>query len=409
MIVTNILYPNLNANSEIAYRIGRALRSDHGCDVTIMGYHKTAKKTIPPDPDGMKTVSIRAMTDFQRIFLTTPNRWIRLAKLAVRPRSMRLYFAIRSGNLYGYSDSYLSAIREEIKKESYDCILGFSEPPSVLVALSRMKEIIPFISYRLDPWATNILYSGSENIRNDELRSDSAAAAIIVTDLIRRDCEKYSTPEILKKMIPLEFPNILRQKLSKKAVSFEPGKTHCVYTGVLYKDIRNPSYTVSLFGNLSGDGIVFHIFGLLSSDDLLPNPLPENVIYHGSVDSDTALACMQAADVLVSIGNTIANQMPSKILTYISLGKPILNLVKTPECPTLPYLKKYPAALNITETNTPLPEDVERAREFIQSSRGLSIPFEEIEKMYETCTPAYVGQRVYDIISKVVEEANGRK
>ncbi len=405
LILTNTLYPNLNANSEIAYRIGCALRDFHGCDITVLGYHKTAEAIPESDPYSLRTVSMKSATEFQRIFLSTPNRFARLAKLLLHPQSMRLYLDVRSARPYSYSRSYLNAVKAQLKRKHYDCIIGVSEPPSILVALSQLKSKVPFISYRLDPWATNILYADDKGIREEEIRSDDAAAAVIVTDLIRRDCAAYSPRRILDKMVAIEFPGIIRQKKAGKSVSFEPGKIHCVYAGVLYKDIRNPAYTLELFKALGGDGVVLHLYGALSSDDVLPAVLPENVVYHGVVDSETAAACMQAADVLVSIGNTISNQMPSKILTYLSMGKPILNLVKIRDCPTLPYLEKYPLGLSLFETPEPLADDVEKARAFILGHSGDSIPFEEIERMYETCTPGYVSDRVYQVICKAVEEA----
>ena len=50
-------------------------------------------------------------------------------------------------------------------------------------------------------------------------------------------------------------------------------------------------------------------------------------------------------------GNKVDNQVPSKIFDYISLGKPIINVYTSEKDPALEYLKQYPLALNISETN----------------------------------------------------------
>ena len=147
----------------------------------------------------------------------------------------------------------------------------------------------------------------------------------------------------------------------------------------------------------------------MGQQNCIPDVLPANIIFHGEVDSETALKCMLSADVLVNIGNTVLNMMPSKLLTYISTGKPILNIIKDPACPTVPYMEKYPLALNILETKRPTEEDVSRARNFILHSKGKQIPFAEIEQRYYDCTPEYVGGKLYEIICGAIEKKKKKK
>ena len=65
----------------------------------------------------------------------------------------------------------------------------------------------------------------------------------------------------------------------------------------------------------------------------------------GLLPPDEAAALENRADVLVSLGNTYDNQMPSKLFGYFATGKPVLHLAVSENDPTLPYLARYPLAL----------------------------------------------------------------
>ena len=93
-------------------------------------------------------------------------------------------------------------------------------------------------------------------------------------------------------------------------------------------------------------------------------------------------------DVLINIGNSVLNQMPSKIFEYINCGKPIINIYKSPECPTLKYLTKYPLALNIPEENikTDLAQKAEEVKTFIKANKTNRVSAEEIQRTFKANT-----------------------
>ena len=51
----------------------------------------------------------------------------------------------------------------------------------------------------------------------------------------------------------------------------------------------------------------------------------------------------------VNMGNTVNNQMPSKVVEYISTGKPILNLSVNEKCSTLGLMKRYVNGFQVFE------------------------------------------------------------
>lgn len=404
LILTSDLYPYFNANSEIVYRIAKELKQKHNCEISILGYNQVASSSFPDTAFGFHTIRMKSVTEYHRISLTTSSKVLKRLKLLMHPKSLRYYLRLRSGDKFNLVKEYQSQILKALQHKKFDCIVGFMEPKETLLAISNLKLQIPYIAYKLDPWSTNFQYVGNIEERHMEEIADAGASRIIVTDLIKKDYEDYASPDTLCKLETAEFPNIIKYNDRTKSAIFEEGKIHCVFAGGLYKDIRDPKYTIGLFQHFNDDRLVFHIFGCQYGGQVLPDSLPSNIIYHGQVSSDEAMTYMQSADILVNIGNTVSNQMPSKILTYISLGKPILNIVKNPQCPTLRYTEKYPLALNIVETPEVQQEDVERVRGFISTTHKKSIPFEKIKELYDTCTPEYVGNRLYNIICEVIKE-----
>ena len=398
LLITDALYPYLNANSEIVYRLARELGKKYSCQITILGSNE---RDICSQEDGIRTCSFHSIEKYHSIQENNPQKWKRMLKIICDPECLRYYATIKINHKAAEHKEYLYAISKELKREKYDCIIGFSNPFDSLRALSRIQTRVPYIAYKLDPCANRFYHDHYKWRKKEEERADRKAAAIITTDLIRNDYPSNTKKDIIEKINVLQFPNVIRYNREPLGLG-DKDHIHCVFTGTLYREIRNPRYTIELFAALKQEPVTFHIFGMNYS--ALPECLPDNVITHGLVLSDEALGYMQGADVLVNIGNAFLNLMPSKLLTYISLGKPILNIIKDRRCPTIPYIDKYPLKLSVLETTEPTKDDIGRVRDFILSSKGKHVPFEQIEKLYEDCTPEYVGKKFYDIICGTIEK-----
>lgn len=398
LMVTNNLYPNMNANSEIVYRLAADLLKNHQCDVTVLGYDDSISDTRENEPHGIKSINV--LEENNRLLMENPAKLDRMFSCVCHPRWLRFRFRCLLKDKLRDMKEIRTEINQLCRNEQYDCIIAFSDPIITQVASIPICEKKPVIFYSLDPNSSAKYRFSKKEIADLEQEINKYAASIIVTNLLNNAYK--NDPICAEKTTVLEFPNIIKPSKTIKK-NFDKEHIHCTFAGKLYQNIRNPWYTINLLGALKDSGIVFHIIGR-ECGCLEGKELPENVIYHGNFTSDDASDFMQASDVLINIGNTVTDMMPSKILTYISTGKPILNIIKTPECPTLPYMERYPLALNILETETVEPETIEKVRDFCLSNRGKQIPFEEIEKEYYTCTPEYVGQQLYDIICKVVEE-----
>ena len=125
---------------------------------------------------------------------------------------------------------------------------------------------------------------------------------------------------------------------------------------------------------------------------------------HGIVPPSVADDIMLQADVLLHVGNAVDSLMPSKILDYISSGKPILNICKIPTCPTLPLMERYPLGMTVNESDEITEELLDSITRFCTTSKDKSIPFDQIHQLYYDSTIDYVGDRFYDIINEVCNQ-----
>lgn len=406
LVVTDSVYPQLTANSGIAYRITEALHTTYGCRVTMLAVEPGSESYTP---EACGEIVPELVNDFSQIYHLKENSKNSLAfflSLAKKPELLHYYLDKRLASKMDYDEweypirkAYERAIRRLLKQQHFDCIFCLIQPSAIAKALVNVKPGVPCIVYKLDPWATNpvLAMTQTEAARKEEAlyeqKFDAMCAHILTTNLIFEDMRKLGAP--VEKYRIVEFPNIVRPVKKNPRIAFDKDHIHCVYTGVFYTDIRNPGYVLAAFEKLQDTNILFHIFGLPKA---LPEILPNNVIFHGQVSQEDASDYTLEADILVNVGNAVSNMVPSKLLSYISTGKPILNFTKIDNCPTLPHMKKYPLGLTVRETEAPNQRALDTIREFILSNKGKCIPFEEIEKLYYEGTPAHMSKQLYALM-----------
>jgi hypothetical protein len=147
-----------------------------------------------------------------------------------------------------------------------------------------------------------------------------------------------------------------------------------VYVGTLYRRLRSPAPLLSLFERLvtalPDVPLELHFLGNLNDSAELFRPyehwLGSRLFVSGVVSRDRARQTMQAAHVLVNLGNRSATQLPSKVIEYVAMGKPILNLVTIRDDSSVGLLASYPAALTLQVDDAAMSEaEVHKLARFI--------------------------------------------
>jgi len=162
-----------------------------------------------------------------------------------------------------------------------------------------------------------------------------------------------------------------------------------VFVGTLYKAIRSPKFLLQLFRKLLqtslGDKLEMHFFGRIhdcfDSFELYKDLLDNKICVHGLVDHNIALRAMKEADFLINIGNDTSYQLPSKLVEYMSSGKPIINFISSSNDSSLPLIEDYPLHINIMDNDIIEENKVFLLENFIKNSLGKVVNPEKVKQI----------------------------
>jgi glycosyltransferase involved in cell wall biosynthesis len=276
---------------------------------------------------------------------------------------------------------------------SFDSIISTSTPYTghlIGKAIKTAHADLPWIVDIGDPFSfgqpplNNTVIFESRNYRSE-------AAVLELADGVS------VTVESCKKAYADLFPGVAEKitvipPLFSAAASALPGKStphrgrKLVFTGSLYRDIRNPSYLLKLLSGVFAENpdVEAHFYGRVNDcDDLFDAPrrqFPNNLFIHGLVTREAAAAALNQADFLVNISNRTKHQLPSKLVDYMATGKPIINIVSIEEDNSLSFLGAYPeTATFMDRPGASVGDDVEKLSGFI-ANHG-AVPQETVTRL----------------------------
>ncbi len=295
----------------------------------------------------------------------------------------------------------------KFKLNDYDAILCPCAYYDAVEAVLRYKKSSGIGSkvalHQVDPLTDNEAYPKKQYRARKayEKMLYDTCEVVFTTPIIYEKCDEHGFAK--ERAIPVEFP-LICMPISKRKMDIperSEDEIRCVFAGYLYPTIRDAKYTMELFSRFSDPRIKLYVLG--SGQETLLNEyengsLRGRLIRLGVVPSEISEAWMDDADVLVNIGNSVTNQVPSKIFDYISRGKTILNTCKSDRCPTLNYTKDYPPTINVMEDRSLTDEDVELIEKAILENYRVRIPFSQIKEQYISCTPEYIAKQILEAL-----------
>lgn len=291
--------------------------------------------------------------------------------------------------------------------EKYDIIVGVAGCYEMAIAAKNVavEKSIPFVLYQVDPFSTNIMYSqdNQEKRLAIEMELYRSAAKVFTTKIILDEMLKRFSMESLDNVEVMEFPGVSIREEQTEIVKRVNSKITCVFAGRVYAGVRNPTFAIEIFRHLPNN-IEFKLVGVTESELkklFAIESLPENVKCCGLLSVEEADKAIMSADVLINIGNIMKNQVPSKLFSYISTGKPIINICENPDCPSKGYLEKYPLALSIDIDDVELDNNIVEVENFIRANCSKTCNLLEISKIYRTCTPKYCAMQMDKAFNKI--------
>jgi len=250
--------------------------------------------------------------------------------------------------------------------------------------------------YQVDPLAGNYAYRSCSNEKLQEYEKSlySMMDSIFTTPVIWKEKQKANWN--MHGVTTVEFPGIQGGKRETFAAKRSDNQLiRCVFAGYLYDEIRNARYTLELFSHMANTNIHLYVLGAGQEallKDYSNGELKGRLHLLGSKSLDECNEWLESADVLVNIGNSVLNQIPSKLFTYMCIGKPILNTCKSLDCPTLRYGEFYPLMASTIENEENVASEATRIEKYILEHVGQRVSSEDIEARMRQCTPKYVAR-----------------
>lgn len=293
----------------------------------------------------------------------------------------------------------------------YDWVVSVAYPfANHLVAAKWTPAPTKLAFYNLDPYWNNGTYPSqlAEARAAEEAAVYQKANCVFCTPEQQADYQTETFRAVAYKIHPLPYPKLVRPKVQQACpIQFNPECINLLYLGTVYGDIRKPEALFKLFQHAVEIEprlrlyIVGKKFGA-DADRYLTEykaKLGEKLQCYSPIPPEQTVDLLLRADVLVNMGNTVRNQMPSKIVEYISTGKPILNISASETCNTLVVLKRYPLCFQCfswpEETSVVAKELVN----FCQREKGNAIPWSEIEVLYDDLKLDQIARNFLQVLS----------
>ena len=264
----------------------------------------------------------------------------------------------------------------------------------------RLKEIYhnKLLILQLDPCASNAAYT-KESLKNrqnfEQKMLDNADMILALPEqyIEYQNTLKNRAIEIKKIHVPNLIPNI-----ADTVDKVELDTIACVFAGALYYGVRSPDYLFNLFSSINE--VKLYLIGRYNRIIRKKISVIKNFIPLGPKSFTETKAILNSADFLVNLGNSVFNQVPSKIFDYISFGKPIIHIRKLENDPSMEYLNKYPLCLDLFEGDS-IETNVAKLEDFISKNKGKRVDKDYIATTYKECTPEYCAEQLYQAILEV--------
>lgn len=378
------VFPKCNTNANLIRKLIPLLRPEHTLQILSLVPSET-ESSLPKTLDGVRV------------------HWV--TDESLDPVRRFVYPAVcRITDPKGYSDALLSMlIRRKLRRllcaEQFDLILTTMEPFPMAHAVAVTPASCQKILYLMDPPACTYDPGAMTCFRTRTLKQIlSGYHSILTTPFIHNALVRKGMGTLSEHMELVGFPLLepLRIVPAQDDISMDPQKINLLFCGWLHEDIRSPQYFLKLMEGLDEQ---FCVYFVGRECDRLRERYPiqtrAQVITLGQVSYQAAINAMCAADVLVNIGNSVGVHLPSKTLEYCNTQKPIVNLHKLTDCPTLEFMKHYPLTLNLFEGDPdPIRDSAELVR-FCTANKGMHTDID-----CRTLFPEFTGTHIVTVLNR---------
>ena len=106
---------------------------------------------------------------------------------------------------------------------------------------------------------------------------------------------------------------------------------------------------------------------------------------------------------LISIGNSTSRSVPSKLISYIASGKPIIHFSSQENDVCWEYLDNYPLGL-VVKQSLSYDQACEIVYRFVKQNCGKNVDFDSVREKFYLHDPAYSAKLITEMRDTVNQE-----
>ena len=171
------------------------------------------------------------------------------------------------------------------------------------------------------------------------------------------------------------------------------GSTRAVYTGGI-----RISHMLAALDILSR---IEHVSVHVYSSNSIVLPSRPFLVKHGQVTHQAALAAQATSDVLLSTGSNLPSFLPSKVIEYISTGKPVIHFYDNEDDVALVYFRTYGNSCLINVKDDP--EESARRIEAFLARRPAPCDWNHLQQLFPMNRPAYTAELILNKLGVELE------
>lgn len=393
VVVMDTYYPDSRATTYIMQQILEQISNSYNIHVITLNLLKRAdENSLPTKHNGINIYYAELPTlkpSLKHFFAKT------ISKLIIP------FFRIKYKIDYQYDELYVLSkqVRQLINATKATVLISVSSPTDVHIcaemAIIRRKKY-KWFAFSFDPHSHNNEYSNKfqRKLEHEELRLYKRTDAIF---MLRQSEKDYKESPLYQKIIFFDIP-IIEKSISTVKKKQDAGRIKIMYIGNLFYSIRNPEYMFDLFSRIDSFDYTLYVIGTFSgwnNNDLeafkkkLSGVFGDKLVIIDRLSRDEIKNYLSNADFFVNLGNLTENQCPSKVIDYISTGKPIIHFQKIQNCASLLYLEKYPNVCIIDERDS-LESNFLKFKQFIVSNSGKTVDESILKELYRENDIKYI-------------------
>lgn len=260
-------------------------------------------------------------------------------------------------------NEYYTELKKICHDNSIDVVVAMYFPLEAILAAVKFKQesnSFKLIGFELDSYGDGIqgdspVIKWKISTYNRLLQKQYKFIDIIVEMRSHLTYWKKTFPMYESRLRVSDIPMLKLDQYDEMISCHHPKKG--IYSGLLDKNYRDPSYLLNLFETYRMVSADFELHFYSKGDceeqlEELSNKIPSFIFSHGYIAKESLDQEISHCDFLINVGNSNSRSVPSKLISYISTGKPIVHFSKSLEDVCINYLERYPNAIIISENDS---------------------------------------------------------